>query len=122
MVFGLSGTGVRLAAEKVFAFSGMRIGGGQQPDGKEPLAQVGARAGEDRAGGQRALEVAAGALIEAAALQVPGMLVPAAATGEALRPAVLEDRLPAVLLGRVHLHEVDERLRMSHHLRLLAGR
>ena len=24
MVFGLSGTGVRLAAEKVFAFSGMR--------------------------------------------------------------------------------------------------
>jgi len=96
--------------------------GGEQPDGKEPLAQVGARAGEDRARGQGALIVAAGALIKAAALQVPGTLVSAAATGEALRPAVLEDRPPTVLLGRVQLHELDQRLRMSHHLRLLAGR
>ena len=59
---------------------------------------------------------------EAAALQVPGMLVPAAATREPVRPAVLEERPPAVLLGGVHLHELDQGLRMSHHLRLLVGR
>src|SRR5450830_1228925 len=98
------------------------LGGGQQPDGEQPLAQVRTCAGENRAGGQGALEVAAGALVEAATTEIPGMLVAAAATREALRPAVREERLPAVLLGGVHLHEVDERLGMSHHLRLLAGR
>src|SRR5665648_1029842 len=94
----------------------------QQPDREEPLAQVSARAGEHGARGQRALVVAGGALIEAAALQVPGLLVAAAATREPLRPAVLEERLAAVLLSGVHLHEVDQRLRMPHHLRLLVGR
>src|SRR5665647_2278459 len=75
----------------------------QQPDREEPLAQVSARAGEHGARGQRALVVAA-------------------ATREPLRPAVLEERLAAVLLSGVHLHEVDQRLRMPHHLRLLVGR
>src|SRR5450756_2534662 len=59
--------------------------GGEQPDGQEPLAQIGTCAGEDCAGGQGALEVAAGALIEAAATEVPSMLMPAATTAEALR-------------------------------------
>src|SRR5450756_2056034 len=111
-------------AELAGEFSRRRrlLRGGEQPDRQEPLAQVGARAGEDRTGGQGALIVAAGTLIEAAATQMPGTLVPAAATGEALRPAVLEDRPPTVLLGGVHLRELDQRLRMPHHLRLLAGR
>src|SRR5450830_582489 len=100
---------------------GRLLGGCQQPDCEEPLAQVGARAGEDGAGGQRTLVVAAGALIEAAATKVPGLLVPAASTGKALRPAMREERLPAVLLAGVHLHELDQRLRMPHHLRLLLG-
>src|SRR5450756_454315 len=100
---------------------GRLLGGCQQPDCEEPLAQVGASAGEDRAGGEGALVVAAGALIEAAATKVPGLLVPAASTGKALRPAMREERLPAVLLAGVHLHELDQRLRMPHHLRLLLG-
>ena len=58
--------------------------------------------------------MAAGALIETAAAQVPGALVPAARAHEPVRPAVLEDRLPAVLLGRVELHELDQRLGMVH--------
>ena len=90
------------------------LSGGQQPDCQEPLAQIGACVGEDRAGGQRALIVAARALEQPAAAQVPGTLVPTAATGEAVRPAVLEDRLPTVLLGRVQLHELNQRLGMCH--------
>jgi len=42
MVFGLSGTGVRLAAEKVFAFSGMRTCTAQEPEGT-PAAAAQAR-------------------------------------------------------------------------------
>src|SRR5450756_1813054 len=44
--------------------------GGQQPDGQEPLAQIGTCAGEDCAGGQGALEVAAGALIELSLIHI----------------------------------------------------
>jgi hypothetical protein len=50
------------------------------------------------------------------------MLLPAAATPEPVRLSALEERLPAVLLGGVHFHELDQRLWMSHHLRLLVGR
>src|SRR5450759_1532810 len=100
---------------------GRLLCGGEQPDRQKPLAQVGTCAGEDGARGQGARVVAAGALIEAAALQIPGLLVPAAATAEALRPAVREERLPTVLLSRVHLHELDQRLGMPHHLRLLVS-
>jgi hypothetical protein len=39
---------------------GRLLGRGQQPDGEQPLAQIGARAVQDRARGQRALVVAAG--------------------------------------------------------------
>jgi hypothetical protein len=31
-----------------------------------------------------------------------------------VRPALLEDRLPTLLLGGVELHELDQRLRMPH--------
>src|SRR5450756_90709 len=49
---------------------GRLLGGGEQPDGEKPLAQVGTRAGEDRAGGQRTLVVAAGALIELSLIHI----------------------------------------------------
>jgi len=60
------------------------------------------------------LVVAAGALEQTAAWQVPGALVPTAATPEPVRPALLEDRLPTLILGGVELHELDQRLRMPH--------
>ena len=93
---------------------GRFLGGGEQPDRQEPLAQVGARASKHRTGGQGTLVVAAGALIETTAAQVPGAGVPTATTDEALRPTVLEERLPAVLLGGLHPHEVNQRLGMVH--------
>jgi hypothetical protein len=93
---------------------GRFLGGGEQPDRQEPLAQVGARARKDCTGNQRALVMAAGALAETAPAQLPGTLVPTARADEALGPAVLEDRLPAVLLGRIELHELDQRLGMVH--------
>jgi hypothetical protein len=102
------------AAQLKLGRRGRLLRRGQQPDRQEPLAQVGARLMEDRARRDGALLVAAGALIEAAALQKPGMLVAAATTGEAPRPAVLEERLLTSLLGRVQLHELDQRLGMVH--------
>src|SRR5664280_1867972 len=69
---------------------------GQQPDRQQPLAQVGARLVEQGARGHRRLVAAARALIEPAAAQVPGCLVSAARTAEALPPALLEKRPPDV--------------------------
>jgi len=95
--------------------------GGQKSDRQEPLAQVGACAVEDRAGGQRPLVVTAHALEQTAASQLTGALVPTTAAREAVRPAVLEERLPTILLGRVELHELDQRLGIVHLLPLSAG-
>ena len=94
-------------------------GRGQQPDGEQPLAQIGARAVQKRPCSERALVVAGCALIEAVAVEIPRFPMAATRTGEALRPAVFEERLPAVLLGGIHLHELDQCLRMPHHFRLL---
>src|SRR5665811_116994 len=53
-------------------------------------------------------------LIQPAAAQVPGHLVRAAWTAEALPPALLEEGPPASVLRRIHLHELHQRLRMTH--------
>ena len=75
----------------------------QEPDAKRQL-----RAGQDRARGQRNLVPAAPALIQRPALMapVPGML--ASGANEPVRPTPTKQRLRALLLGPLFVHELHE--------------
>jgi hypothetical protein len=94
------------------AAHGLRDLAAQQPDRRQPLAQVGARLVEQRARGQRRLVAAA--LARPAAAQLPRHRVSAARAAEPFPPALLEKRPPASVLRRIHRHETQQRQRMTH--------
>ena len=96
------------------AAHGVRDLAAQQPDRRQPPAQAGARLVEQRARGQRRLVAAARALAELTAAQLPRYRVSAARTAEPFPPALLEERPPASVLRRIHLHETQQRQRVIH--------
>ena len=72
----------------------------RKPQGQRQLGRV-----EERAGGQRDLMTAGGALVELAAGDLAMARGAASGAGEALRPTPAEQGLAALLLGAVHFTE-----------------
>src|SRR4051812_12835289 len=104
---------VRLAAEPELP---LQLGGGDpalargdEVDGQEPARQAGLGLLEDGAGEQGVLLAAGHALVDGARPQRVGVAMAAAVAAETVRPACLEQVLPALLVGPepgVELQEV----------------